>query len=108
MRSVITKEEAEDLLSKLQEIEPIKITNDRVAEEEYRKCIGHYDCTEWVRLIKCIYERNQNRLANGKKITANDEKYMHKAEDALYSELGIALGIPKEQVLGYILAKVNK
>ena len=59
-----------------------------------------YDCVEWVRLIKYIYLRNQKRTAGGRKVTSTDEKYMHMAEEALYSELSMALSIPKEQVLG--------
>ncbi len=107
MRKVITRTEAEELLAKLQEIEPIKITNDRLAEKTYKNCFRCYDCIEWVRLIKCIYQRNQKRITNGKRITSNDEKYMHMAEDALYTELGIVLGIPKEQVLEYIMTRVE-
>lgn len=107
MRKIITKTEAEDLILKLQEIEPLKIKNDKAAEEIYKKSLQCFDCTEWVRLIKYIYEHNQNRLTSGKKVTAKDEKYMCMAEDALYSELGIALGIPREQVLEYILTKVK-
>lgn len=108
MRRVITRAEAEDLLGKLQKIDPIEITDDRGAEELYKSCIRCYDCTEWVRVIKCIYLRNQKRITDGKKVTAKDEKYMRMAEDALYSELGIALGIPREQVLEYILQKVDQ
>ena len=33
---------------------------------------------------------------------------MHSAEELLYSELGIALGIPKEQVLSYIVEAVER
>ena len=64
-----------------------------------------YDYTEWIRLIKCIYQHKQNRIKDGKNVTSRDQKYMRMAEEALYSELSIALDIPREQVLSYILAK---
>lgn len=63
-----------------------------------------YDCTEWVRLIKCIYKRKLKRTESGKKVTAADEKYMRLAEEALYSELAIALGVEKDKVLEIILS----
>ena len=63
-----------------------------------------YDCIEWVRLIKCIYNRKIKRIESGKKITATDEKYMRLAEEALYSELAIALGISKNKVLEIIMS----
>ncbi|MDD6881570.1 MAG: hypothetical protein PUE18_08345 [Firmicutes bacterium] len=65
-------------------------------------------CTEWIRLIKCIYQNEQNRMNAGKKVTVRDEKYMKLAENALYGELGIALGIPKNQVLDYIFKEKSK
>ena len=108
LRNMITRQEAQELLEKLPRIEPITIENEKLLEEMYKKCLRCYDCTEWVRLIKCIYARKQKRLQSGKKITSTDEKYMHLAEEALYSELGIALGIPRDQVLEYILEKMGK
>ena len=66
--------------------------------------VASHDCTEWVRLIKCIYNRKIKRIESGKKITAVDEKYMRLAEEALYSELAIALGVEKDKVLDIIIS----
>ena len=107
MRKVITKAEAKELIRRMPSIEPIEVSNEKLLEEIYKKCAYCYDCTEWIRLIKCIYDRKQSRLSDGKKITSTDEKYMHMAEEVLYSELGIALDIPQEQVLDYILNEVK-
>ena len=38
---------------------------------------------------------------------AVDEKYMYIAEDVLYQELGTVLNIPKDEVLDFILNKVQ-
>lgn len=38
MRNVISKTEAEDLISGLKNIEPLKISNDKTAEEIFKKC----------------------------------------------------------------------
>lgn len=48
-------------------------------------------------MIKCIYDRKQLRISEGKKMMATDERYMHMVEDALYLELGTALNMDKEQ-----------
>ena len=108
MRKVITKEEADDLIKKIPEIAPIEISNEKMLEESYKKCIHSNECIEWIRLIKCIYSRKQLRLSEGKKMTAIDERYMYMAEDALYLELGTALGMKKEQVLEYIKKEIGK
>lgn len=108
MRSIISKDEAEKLIVKISDIEPLKITNEKLLEDMYRNCLQCYDCTVWISLIKFIYYRKQSRISEGKKITAKDEKYMHLAEDVLYGELSIALEIPKEQVLEHIINIIEK
>jgi len=104
MRPVISRYEAELLIKQIDEIEAIKITNEKTVEELYKRSMRSYDCTEWVRLIKCIYKRKLKRTESGKKVTAADEKYMRLAEEALYSELAIALGVEKDKVLEIILS----
>lgn len=55
------------------------------------------DYRAWVSIVKTLYIRKQERTAQGKKITALDERYMRTAENELYSELSLTLGIPKER-----------
>lgn len=105
MRPIISRSEAELLIKEVDKVEPLKVTNDKTVEELYRNCMRSYDVKEWVRLIKCIYLRKCKRTESGKKLTESDHKYMRMAEDALYSELGIALGVKKEEVLDLILAR---
>ena len=104
MRPVISRSEAELLIKEMDKVEPLKITNDKIIEELYKSCMKSYDVKEWVRLIKCIYLRKCKRIESGKKLTESDQKYMRMAEDALYSELAIALGVEKDKVLEIILA----
>ena len=51
MRPVISRYEAELLIKQIDEIEAIKITNEKTVEELYKSCMRRYDCPEWVRLI---------------------------------------------------------
>ena len=60
-----------------------------------------------LKLIKRIYLRKKQRTAEGKKATAADDKYMRQAEDVLYQEIGAALGIRKDQVLDYLINKIE-
>ena len=43
----------------------------------------------------------------GKKVLSSDEHYLKKAEELLYSEMSIALSIPKERVEGYIYKQIH-
>ena len=51
-------------------------------------------------------EKKQERKAQGKKVTAGDERYFKLAEEHLYGELAIALGIEKDKVGSYIEKRI--
>lgn len=102
MRKVITKEAAEELIRRMPQIEQMWVDNDKQREGMYKEAIRNCDYNEWVSMIKTLYFRKKERTAQGKKITALDEKYLKAAENELYSELSLTLGIPKQDVLAYI------
>ncbi len=107
MRRILTREEVEGLIEEIPSIEELWVENDKQREEEYKTCIRSCECKEWVKIIKSLYLRKQERLAKGKKITATDERYLRMAEDNLYSELSIPLGIPKDEMEQYIAEKIE-
>ncbi len=108
MRRILSKEEAMKLIHEIPEIEELWITNDKMREEQYKTCMRSGDCREWIRIIKTLYLRKQERNAQGKKITATDEKYLRMAEDYLYSELEIPLEIPKSNMEAYISKQMEQ
>lgn len=108
LRRVLSREEADQLIRGIPEIPLITISNDKLLEQEYRGCMRTNDCTEWIRIIKTIYQRKQKRLAAGRKVTALDAKYYRLAEDNLYGELAISLQLPRGEVEGYIAKEMEK
>ena len=59
-----------------------------------------------VKIIKTLYVRQEQKLAEGKKNTAGDEKYFHIAEERLYGELAISLDMDKKDVKEYVEKRV--
>ena len=100
MRPVIDREEAEALVRAIPDIEESRLEgrNMRMAGEYYRKMMGSHNCADLVQLIKTIYVRQQSAQAAGRKGGQVDERYRRRAEDTLYGELAVALGIPKDEV----------
>ena len=47
-------------------------------------------------------------MAKGQKIISLDDRYLKQAEDFLYGELAIALGIEKQGVQAYITEEIEK
>ncbi len=107
MRPVLTKEEAEDLLDEMKDIETLWIGNEKLREMKYKEALRTCDCREIVKIIKTIYLRKRSRMAAGKKITFIDEKYFKIAEENLYGELAVALGMDRESVRKYVIEHVK-
>lgn len=107
LRAVISKEEALQLIDRIPRIEEIGVGNDKLREEKYKELARQCDCESWVSIIKTIYVRKQQRIAQGKKITATDDKYCRIAEDSLYSELGFAIGKNKDEMEDFIKERIG-
>ena len=107
MRRVLNREEADQLISGIPDIPLITITNDKLLEQEYRGCMKRNNCKELVKIIKTIYLRKQKRLEAGQKVTAVDSKYFRLAEDNLYGELAISLGMSRGEVEHYIIQEME-
>lgn len=102
MRSVMTREEAQELIGEIPDIECVWIANEREREAQYKEALRTCDGRELVKIIKLLYQRKQARVRQGKKMTSVDERYFHQAQERLYEELGYALDITKENVESYI------
>ena len=108
MRRVLSLEEARKLIDIIPELPLIDIANDKLTEQIYRECMRANKCEEWVRIIKTIYLRKQMRLQAGRKVTAVDAKYFHLAEENLYGELAVALGLSREDVEAFITGEIDR
>lgn len=108
IRPVITREEAVALVEEIPSIELLWVEDEKKREDIYKKAYRTCDCREWIKIIKTLYLRKMSRIAEGKKVTVVDGKYLHMAEDRLYTELGLALDMDKEKVIDYITDHVEK
>lgn len=102
MRPVIKREEAQKLIDAIHDVPLLAITNEKLSEQIYRECLKSGNCEEWVRILKTIWRRKQERLQAGRKVTAVDAKYFHMAEESLYGELAVALDLNRDEVEAYI------
>ena len=89
MRKVMTREQVNELIDHIPEIETIGERNDKLREERFKECMRHYDCEEWIKVIKTLYER------------------LKAAEDQLYCEFSMALGIERNQVEEFIEQRIG-
>ncbi len=102
MRKVIDKNEVCELIDEMSEIEEIQETNDKNRELAYKEAIKSCDCREWIRVINTVLKRKEERLSQGKKMSACDERYLKSATENLYGEFAVSLSIDKADVQDFI------
>ena len=107
IRKVMTGEEAWELIDEIPGIEEMQVENDKMREAKYKEAIKSCDCRELIKIIKNLYTRKEERLKEGKKTTATDDKYFKIAEDNLFSELAFAIGKAKEDMPGVIASRIG-
>ena len=107
MRPVISREQANELVDNIKAVDVLWIQDEKKRESSFKEALYKYDCMELVKIIKTVYHRRQARLAQGKKVTAGDERYLHMAEDNLYGELAVALEMKKDEVEEFIVNRVK-
>lgn len=108
MRKVLTREQVNELIDHIPEIETIGEANDKLREERFKECMKHHDCEDWLKVIKTLYLRKKERVERGQKVTATDARYMKTAEDNLYCEFAMALGIEKSEVIHFIEKRIGE
>ena len=109
MRPVITEEEANKLIDQIPTMQTEAYHNSvlRELEEHYNAYLKSHDCGDLLELGRSIYIKKQEMLSQHRKFGAVDERFMKRAEDLLYGELAVSLGIEKSEVSNYIANRVN-
>ena len=91
LRLVMGKDEARKLIREAGGIKAAEVENDRLREQIYKDALKSLDPKQLVAILKCMNERSEARLRQGKKKTAVDDRYQKLAETALFQELGFVL-----------------
>lgn len=107
IRSVLTKDEAEELIESMPEIGLIENVEEKKREMVYKDLIRSCNCRDLISMIKTLYKRRKERIEDGKKFTAIDERYYNQAKGCLYGEFAIALDMDMEDVEDYIIHKIE-
>lgn len=110
MRPIITYDKAQQLIDLIPYIrtESNIGNNSKLVEEQYQESMQSHDCRDLIKVIKTVYDKKAIVLGQGKKLGQIDERYMKRAEDLLFGELAVALGIEREDVKSYVEERIDK
>ena len=108
LRLVMDKDEAQNLIRDINGIEATEVTNDKLREQIYKDALKSLDPKRLVGILKCMHDRGEARLKQGKKKTAVDDRYQKLAETALCQELGFVLKKKPDEIHEILLAKTRE
>ena len=109
MRPVITKEEAERLIEKIPSIHAQAYHNNvlRQLTDHYEALLETHDCEALMEMVMSIYSKKRDCEAQKRKFGAIDDRFMKRAEELLFGELSVALGMTREKVADDITSRIS-
>ena len=103
VRPISSKSDIEDVIDRVGFIRTIQAPNDRLRLSFLEESMAEFDDVEWVKVIKSVYLRAQERPVSDK-----EQSLAERAKNYFYSEISITLGIPLSEVEGYISSCVEQ
>lgn len=107
IRTIISKEEVNQIIDKIPNIPPIDNINEKMIEVEYKRLLASGTHEDLIKIIKTTYLRNNSRLSNKKKPGEKDNTYFNKAEKLLYNEFAVAMNLNINDTKQYVIDKVK-
>lgn len=99
MRPLLTREEAEHLISIKDKVEPLEWDDDsRRRADHYKSIVASGDREGMIAMIRSIQLMGKKRVDDGKKNYIADENSMKRVYKLLMAELSIALGVTDDQL----------
>lgn len=98
IRDVKSKNEMLELYDIVKDLDVIEADSDRQRGELYKEKIALFDPIELARVVKTVYLRRLSRLADGKKVMAQDEKMLDIAGKKLFEEMAFSFNEDVEDV----------
>lgn len=109
LRPIITREEAERLISLIPTLDcPAPVGRPgREQAERYGAILKSHDCQDWMELALALRAKKKRQQQLKRKFGSVDERYLKQAEELLFGEFAAALEIPREEVPNAIAARLE-
>lgn len=107
IRNLITKDEIDELIQETPSIETLENKSANM-KSQYANLLKTDSLTDLVCIIKTSYLRNKARVEAHKKAASVDDEYLQKAEEYLFNELSVVLGMSYDEAKNYFNDEVNK
>ena len=108
MRPVLSKEEILEIIRSMPQEKTGWIEDEGERKLQYKAVLSGGSRRELICLIRTLYQRRQEQLAQKRKPHAADEFFLKEAEHILHDEFAYVLGLSQDQVLPFILKELGE
>ena len=98
IRPLLSRGQAERLLTEMDAIEPIDEPNPKLLRAKYVEAMQTYLPSEWIRVIKTATVRMQLLSLRSQRMSETERSYYENAKRNLCEELSIVLGMQSHEV----------
>ena len=105
LRQVMNREEIEQMIDEMPQLESAWIDDKRKREETYQAILAEGDGRKLAQMIISIYTQKQDKLKDRKSLSRADAEMLARAEDLLHEEISLSFKIKKEEVADYLLSR---
>lgn len=107
LRALLTMEEVEELIASTAHIDLLE-NKPANMKSQYANLLKTDDVHDLISIIKTSYSRNQARIENHKKTASVDDEYLQKAENYLFNELSVVLGMSYDDAKEYFNSRIEQ
>ncbi len=108
LRRLLTKEEIEQLIEGMRGEQPEWGSTEERRKDVFNEVLNSGDYRRIISMLHSLYLDKQQRLAQGKKLLAVDDKAMKSAESLINREFAFVLGIKENEVTEYISKQLDR
>lgn len=89
MRPIISRQEAEDLISEIPTLHPAacRASTTQALTQQYQASLRQHDCRSLVELAMSIHAKRRQAESQNRRLGMVDERYLKQAEQLLFGEL---------------------
>ena len=108
LRPLMSRAEAEELLERMPYIATIRENQSKLLRAKYIEAMRTYDPVEWVRVIKTVYLRANEKISKTQRISETERNFSDTAKRYLHAELALALELPEKEMETYLTSYLSK
>ena len=107
IRPIISRQEAEALIGLIPSIraEACHAPTLQALAQHYQNAVHSHDCRALLELTMSIYAKRCQAEQHNRRLGLVDERYGRHAERLLFGELAAALGLPYDEVPGFLFSR---